>query len=327
MSAGRSDHHEHCGHAHAGAHHEHAGHTAENGTRDPVCHMTVDPHTAKHRHTHAGRPYYFCSAGCLAKFKADPAKYLAPAQGERAGAGRHDLHLPDASGGPPGRAGLVPDLRHGAGAAARERGRGTERRADRHEPPVLDRPRAQRSGLRARDGRTPHRAQPHDRPADLELAAARARHAGRAVGGLAVLRARLAVGRHAQSQHVHADRARHRRRLGLQRGGDARARNVSGGVARPRRGRGLFRGGRGHHGAGAARSGAGAARARGDRRRDPRAARPRAEDRAAHRAAVSRKRYRSIRCRSATGCACAPARRCRSTAQWSKGAARSTSRW
>ena len=39
------------------------------------------------------------------------------------------------------------------------------------------------------------------------------RDAGGAVGGLAVLRARLAVARHPQSQHVHADRARHRRRL------------------------------------------------------------------------------------------------------------------
>ena len=41
--------------------------------------MTVDPHTAKHRarRTRAGT-YYFCSAGCRAKFKADPAKYLAP---------------------------------------------------------------------------------------------------------------------------------------------------------------------------------------------------------------------------------------------------------
>ena len=45
---------------------------------------------------------------------------------------------------------------------------------------------------------------------------ARARDAGRAVGGLAVLRARLAVRGLAQPQHVHADRARHRRRLGLQ---------------------------------------------------------------------------------------------------------------
>ncbi|KMO38820.1 haloacid dehalogenase [Methylobacterium aquaticum] len=41
--------------------------------------MTVDPHTAKHRAQHNGRPYYFCSAGCQAKFTADPARYLDPA--------------------------------------------------------------------------------------------------------------------------------------------------------------------------------------------------------------------------------------------------------
>jgi P-type Cu+ transporter len=40
--------------------------------------MAVDPHTTPHRYQHAGRPYYFCSAGCQAKFQADPAKYLAP---------------------------------------------------------------------------------------------------------------------------------------------------------------------------------------------------------------------------------------------------------
>ncbi len=39
------------------------------------------------------------------------------------------------------------------------------------------------------------------------------RHAGGAVGRLAVLRARLAIARHAQSQHVHADRDGHRRGL------------------------------------------------------------------------------------------------------------------
>jgi Cu+-exporting ATPase len=38
--------------------------------------MSVDPHTAKHRADHQGRPYYFCSAGCRAKFVADPGKYL-----------------------------------------------------------------------------------------------------------------------------------------------------------------------------------------------------------------------------------------------------------
>jgi Cu+-exporting ATPase len=45
---------------------------------DPVCGMTVDPHTTPHRHTHHGRPYYFCSAGCRTKFAADPDKYLSP---------------------------------------------------------------------------------------------------------------------------------------------------------------------------------------------------------------------------------------------------------
>ena len=42
-----------------------------------------------------------------------------------------------------------------------------------------------------------------------------------------------AVAGHAQSQHVHADRARHRRRLGLQRRRDACAGLVSAGVPRP----------------------------------------------------------------------------------------------
>ena len=49
---------------------------SKNAVKDPVCGMTVDPHTAKHRHTHDGRPYYFCSGKCREKFMADPAKYL-----------------------------------------------------------------------------------------------------------------------------------------------------------------------------------------------------------------------------------------------------------
>ena len=47
--------------------------------RDPVCGMTVDPRSVAHRHEHAGRTYYFCSAGCLRKFAANPEKYIAPA--------------------------------------------------------------------------------------------------------------------------------------------------------------------------------------------------------------------------------------------------------
>jgi len=46
--------------------------------KDPVCGMDVDPHTAKHRAEFEGRPYYFCAAGCRAKFTADPQRYLKP---------------------------------------------------------------------------------------------------------------------------------------------------------------------------------------------------------------------------------------------------------
>ena len=60
--------------------HDHHSHnrTANDRVRDPVCGMTVDPHTAKHRHTHDGRPYYFCSARCRERFVAEPARYLKP---------------------------------------------------------------------------------------------------------------------------------------------------------------------------------------------------------------------------------------------------------
>ena len=39
--------------------------------------MTVDPATPL-RLEHGGTTYYFCAASCLEKFRADPAKYLAP---------------------------------------------------------------------------------------------------------------------------------------------------------------------------------------------------------------------------------------------------------
>ena len=43
---------------------------------DPVCGMTVDPARAEHSHAHGGQTYYFCCAGCRAKFEADPDRYL-----------------------------------------------------------------------------------------------------------------------------------------------------------------------------------------------------------------------------------------------------------
>jgi Cu+-exporting ATPase len=73
-----NDHGEHAGHDHAHGHHADAAPGA--GTvKDPVCGMTVDPHTAKHRAEHGGHAFYFCSNGCRTRFEADPARYVHPA--------------------------------------------------------------------------------------------------------------------------------------------------------------------------------------------------------------------------------------------------------
>jgi P-type Cu+ transporter len=58
----------------APGHHHHVA--ATDGVRDPVCGMTVDPATAKHRHQHEGHTYSFCSVDCRTKFAADPGQYL-----------------------------------------------------------------------------------------------------------------------------------------------------------------------------------------------------------------------------------------------------------
>ncbi len=50
----------------------------ENAVTDPVCGMTVNPHTAKYRADYEGRPYYFCRAGCKVKFQTDPKRHLEP---------------------------------------------------------------------------------------------------------------------------------------------------------------------------------------------------------------------------------------------------------
>jgi Cu+-exporting ATPase len=68
--------------SHAGHdHHPHAldGDASEwrERQRDPVCGMLVDPRTTPYRQQHAGRPYFFCSAGCQSKFLDNPTKYLA----------------------------------------------------------------------------------------------------------------------------------------------------------------------------------------------------------------------------------------------------------
>lgn len=51
--------------------------TAGAQENDPVCGMDVEVSAAKYKAEHDGRVYYFCSAGCLEKFRANPQGYLA----------------------------------------------------------------------------------------------------------------------------------------------------------------------------------------------------------------------------------------------------------
>jgi Cu+-exporting ATPase len=62
-----------------GHHHDHTdGSPGGQKVKDPVCGMTVDPQTDKHRAEAAGAAYYFCSSKCREKFIAEPARYLKP---------------------------------------------------------------------------------------------------------------------------------------------------------------------------------------------------------------------------------------------------------
>jgi Cu+-exporting ATPase len=45
---------------------------------DPVCGMKVLPEKARGTHAHQGKTYYFCSARCLDRFRAEPDRFLAP---------------------------------------------------------------------------------------------------------------------------------------------------------------------------------------------------------------------------------------------------------
>ena len=171
-------------------------------------------------------------------------------------------------------------------------------------------------------------------PSPLHLAASlgvgsiSARDAGRAVGRLAVLRARLGVGAQSLAQHVQPDRARCRRRLCLQPCRHLRAGALPGELA------------------------AGRASSRSITKRPPsspcsscsarcwncgRASRPaapsapcstsRRKRRGASATTATTKRCRWSRSRSAIACACVPATACRWTASSSRAGAPSTNRW
>jgi Cu+-exporting ATPase len=77
--------HAHTSHTCCGGHQASSHAATPDATRldetkaiDPVCGMSVDRATAKHRHSHDGQDYFFCSGRCREKFIAAPETYLKP---------------------------------------------------------------------------------------------------------------------------------------------------------------------------------------------------------------------------------------------------------
>ena len=50
---------------------------------DPVCGMRVTPETAAAAWEYEGTTYYFCSVGCMRRFKEEPEDHLALDPGDR----------------------------------------------------------------------------------------------------------------------------------------------------------------------------------------------------------------------------------------------------
>src|SRR5262249_19602938 len=71
---------------HGGHGHHHHADPAKTA-RDPVCGMSVNPETSKHRFAHNGTTYHFCCNRCRTKCEPDPHKYPEkPKEPPRAGA-------------------------------------------------------------------------------------------------------------------------------------------------------------------------------------------------------------------------------------------------
>jgi P-type Cu+ transporter len=66
---------------------EHQRSSEPGSVTDPVCRMSVDPATARHRVEHAGQEYFFCGARCREKFVAEPERFLAPGPASTPAAG------------------------------------------------------------------------------------------------------------------------------------------------------------------------------------------------------------------------------------------------
>jgi P-type Cu+ transporter len=55
----------------------------ESRVIEPVCGMEVTPEDAAAAWPYAGTTYYFCSTGCMERFRDDPERFLAAGPADR----------------------------------------------------------------------------------------------------------------------------------------------------------------------------------------------------------------------------------------------------
>ncbi len=287
--------------------------------KDPVCGMTV---TAQSRHVHrirrqarvflqcrlqgevCGGPCQVPRAVCDRRSRKH-VHGVERSDDRRAIGKRNPLHLPDAPADTAGPSRRLSDLRHGPRAGDAEPRRRGEPRAGRLPAALLVDPAADRRRRRARHARL---APAPVRHGDPELGRAGAVGAGRSLGRMAVFRPWRSVGRQPQSQHVDADRPGHVRGLSLQRGRHRRTWRVSRLVRVDGTCFRLLRGGCRDHLPHPARPAARAQGALTDLGGDQVAARPGAEDGAAHRRRRHRRRRAVDACPHRRFAACASGR-------------------
>ena len=99
--------------AHDDHHHHDRAVAADHGTvvTDPVCGMKVDTTTAQHSFQLGGTTYFFCSARCLEKFKANPDSYLNPPDKDPAVSKPAMGALPEAAAGTVWTCPMHPEIR------------------------------------------------------------------------------------------------------------------------------------------------------------------------------------------------------------------------
>src|SRR6516165_7481353 len=132
----------------------------------------------------------------------------------------HHLYMPDASPDSAECTRQLPNLRYGTGTGERRGGDWSKPGIDRHDAALLDRHRARSPYRDPGDGGTFSRPEfsPLCVAANLDMASVSVCYAGRAVGRMALLRARLGIGAQPLTQYVQSDRARRRRCLSIQLG-------------------------------------------------------------------------------------------------------------